>query len=47
MIKKRKRNSYTEVCALGKHTHMSTNRAQKIIDQIKFTNVATKKDLCY
>nr|AYK30460.1 ribosomal protein L22 [Ostrya japonica]AYK30545.1 ribosomal protein L22 [Ostrya japonica] len=35
MIKKRKRNPYTEVCALGKHIRMSTNKAQRVIDQIR------------
>nr|QWL15137.1 ribosomal protein L22 [Betula alnoides] len=34
MIKKRKRNPYTEVCVLGKHIRMSTNKARRIIDQI-------------
>ena len=34
MIKKRKRNPYTEVCVLGKHIRMSTNKARRVIDQI-------------
>nr|YP_009318063.1 ribosomal protein L22 [Corylus fargesii]YP_009331459.1 ribosomal protein L22 [Corylus chinensis]AOZ20343.1 ribosomal protein L22 [Corylus fargesii]APF31788.1 ribosomal protein L22 [Corylus chinensis] len=34
-MKKRKRNPYTEVCALGKHIRMSTNKARRVIDQIR------------
>nr|YP_009860029.1 ribosomal protein L22 [Oxalis corymbosa]QKK36613.1 ribosomal protein L22 [Oxalis corymbosa] len=35
MIKNRKKNSYTEVYALGQHIPMSTHKAQRVIDQIR------------
>nr|YP_010926754.1 ribosomal protein L22 [Pterocarya rhoifolia]WAJ61087.1 ribosomal protein L22 [Pterocarya rhoifolia]WKF54084.1 ribosomal protein L22 [Pterocarya rhoifolia] len=35
MIKKRKSNPYTEVCALSKHICMSTNKARRVIDKIR------------
>nr|QQK56457.1 ribosomal protein L22 [Alnus alnobetula subsp. alnobetula]QQK56543.1 ribosomal protein L22 [Alnus alnobetula subsp. alnobetula]QQK56629.1 ribosomal protein L22 [Alnus alnobetula subsp. alnobetula]QQK56715.1 ribosomal protein L22 [Alnus alnobetula subsp. alnobetula] len=35
MIKKRKRNPYTEGCPLSKHIRMYTNKARKEIDQIR------------
>nr|YP_010555573.1 ribosomal protein L22 [Engelhardia hainanensis]UYR22322.1 ribosomal protein L22 [Engelhardia hainanensis]WNI01329.1 ribosomal protein L22 [Engelhardia hainanensis] len=37
MIKKKRSNPYTKVCALSKHKHMymSTNKARRIIDKIR------------
>nr|WKF52387.1 ribosomal protein L22 [Carya kweichowensis] len=35
MIKKRKSNPYTEVCALSKHICMFTNKARRVIDKIR------------
>nr|YP_010439788.1 ribosomal protein L22 [Ventilago harmandiana]UTC34184.1 ribosomal protein L22 [Ventilago harmandiana] len=36
MIKKRKKkNRYTEVCALGQHIDMSAHKARRVIDQIR------------
>nr|QYJ09115.1 ribosomal protein L22 [Staphylea holocarpa] len=35
MIKKRKRNRYTEVSALGQHICMSAQKARRVIDQIR------------
>nr|YP_010987844.1 ribosomal protein L22 [Aporosa dioica]WON66276.1 ribosomal protein L22 [Aporosa dioica] len=35
MIKKRKKNPYTEVYALGQHIRMSAHKARRIIDQIR------------
>nr|YP_010216619.1 ribosomal protein L22 [Stachyurus chinensis]YP_010216703.1 ribosomal protein L22 [Stachyurus retusus]YP_010216787.1 ribosomal protein L22 [Stachyurus yunnanensis]YP_010571612.1 ribosomal protein L22 [Stachyurus himalaicus]UBS93699.1 ribosomal protein L22 [Stachyurus chinensis]UBS93783.1 ribosomal protein L22 [Stachyurus chinensis]UBS93867.1 ribosomal protein L22 [Stachyurus retusus]UBS93951.1 ribosomal protein L22 [Stachyurus yunnanensis]UZH32872.1 ribosomal protein L22 [Stachyurus himal len=35
MIKKRKRNRYTEVYALGQHIGMSAQKARRVIDQIR------------
>ena len=35
MIKKRKRNPYTEVYASGQHICMSAHKARRIIDQIR------------
>jgi large subunit ribosomal protein L22 len=35
MIKKRKKNPYTEVYTLGQHICMSAHKARKVIDQIR------------
>nr|YP_010401136.1 ribosomal protein L22 [Hemiptelea davidii]AZA05871.1 ribosomal protein L22 [Hemiptelea davidii]QWK47469.1 ribosomal protein L22 [Hemiptelea davidii]QWK47555.1 ribosomal protein L22 [Hemiptelea davidii]UQJ74419.1 ribosomal protein L22 [Hemiptelea davidii]UQT66070.1 ribosomal protein L22 [Hemiptelea davidii] len=35
MIKKRKMNRYNEVLAVGQHIYMSTNKARRVIDQIR------------
>nr|YP_010931888.1 ribosomal protein L22 [Sageretia thea]WKN80939.1 ribosomal protein L22 [Sageretia thea] len=35
MIKKRKKNRYTEVYALGQHIDMSAHKARRVIDQIR------------
>nr|YP_010629148.1 ribosomal protein L22 [Begonia henryi]WBN96099.1 ribosomal protein L22 [Begonia henryi] len=35
MIKKTKKNGYTEVYALGQHICMSTHKARRVIDQIR------------
>nr|YP_010234713.1 ribosomal protein L22 [Casearia glomerata]QGU84352.1 ribosomal protein L22 [Casearia velutina]QTA72503.1 ribosomal protein L22 [Casearia glomerata] len=35
MIKKRKKNPYTEASALGQHISMSAYKARRIIDQIR------------
>nr|YP_010398158.1 ribosomal protein L22 [Perrottetia racemosa]UQK92968.1 ribosomal protein L22 [Perrottetia racemosa] len=35
MIKKRKKNPYTEVYALGQHICMSAHKARRVIDQIR------------
>nr|YP_010628704.1 ribosomal protein L22 [Begonia dregei]WBN95655.1 ribosomal protein L22 [Begonia dregei] len=35
MIKKTKKNGYTEVYALGQHICMSTDKARRVIDQIR------------
>nr|YP_009559517.1 ribosomal protein L22 [Elaeagnus angustifolia]AZU95042.1 ribosomal protein L22 [Elaeagnus angustifolia] len=35
MIKKKKKNSYTEVSALSQHIKMSANKARRVIDQIR------------
>nr|YP_010160871.1 ribosomal protein L22 [Baccaurea ramiflora]QRH18377.1 ribosomal protein L22 [Baccaurea ramiflora]QXF60478.1 ribosomal protein L22 [Baccaurea ramiflora] len=35
MIKKRKKNPYTEVYALGQHIRMSAHKARRILDQIR------------
>nr|YP_009299029.1 ribosomal protein L22 [Pelargonium dolomiticum]YP_009299055.1 ribosomal protein L22 [Pelargonium dolomiticum]AJB98943.1 ribosomal protein L22 [Pelargonium dolomiticum]AJB98970.1 ribosomal protein L22 [Pelargonium dolomiticum] len=35
MIKKKKKNRYTEVSALGKYIPMSTHKARRVIDQIR------------
>nr|YP_009975652.1 ribosomal protein L22 [Balanops balansae]YP_009975735.1 ribosomal protein L22 [Balanops pedicellata]QNK05070.1 ribosomal protein L22 [Balanops balansae]QNK05153.1 ribosomal protein L22 [Balanops pedicellata] len=35
MIKKRKKNPYTEVSALGQHICMSAHKARRVIDQIR------------
>nr|YP_010483370.1 50S ribosomal protein L22 [Sinoradlkofera minor]UVU30614.1 50S ribosomal protein L22 [Sinoradlkofera minor] len=35
MIKKRKKNLFTEVYALGQHIRMSAHKARRVIDQIR------------
>nr|YP_009872736.1 ribosomal protein L22 [Ctenolophon englerianus]QKT26975.1 ribosomal protein L22 [Ctenolophon englerianus] len=35
MIKKQKKNPYTEVCTLGQHIYMSANKARRVINQIR------------
>nr|YP_009493311.1 ribosomal protein L22 [Cercidiphyllum japonicum]YP_009742928.1 ribosomal protein L22 [Cercidiphyllum magnificum]AWH11221.1 ribosomal protein L22 [Cercidiphyllum japonicum]AWK02408.1 ribosomal protein L22 [Cercidiphyllum japonicum]QID91355.1 ribosomal protein L22 [Cercidiphyllum magnificum]QID91442.1 ribosomal protein L22 [Cercidiphyllum japonicum] len=35
MIKKRKKNPYTEVYALGQHICMSAHKARRVVDQIR------------
>nr|YP_009862657.1 ribosomal protein L22 [Mytilaria laosensis]QKD76033.1 ribosomal protein L22 [Mytilaria laosensis] len=35
MIKKKKKNSYTEVYVLGQHICMSAHKARRVIDQIR------------
>nr|YP_010472869.1 ribosomal protein L22 [Rhamnella wilsonii]UVH66062.1 ribosomal protein L22 [Rhamnella wilsonii] len=35
MIKKSKKNRYTEVSALGQHIDMSAHKARRVIDQIR------------
>nr|QVV41427.1 50S ribosomal protein L22 [Bridelia tomentosa] len=35
MIKKKKKNAYPEVYALGQRIHMSAHKARRIIDQIR------------